>query len=183
MSTNGPMDKVSRPLVGLLLATVGLAGAWVVMLRPHNAASTKLPAPPPTHSAVTKQPAPAAPAAGSAGKSQPTPAAGPLAQALTEGKAVVLLFYGNGADDAVARRVVRAAAGRRVVTRSAPITQLGRFADITRDLDITGAPTILVVGPDRTATEIVGLPDLQQVRAALRTELSTRQPAPASTKP
>lgn len=166
------MDKVSRPLVGLLLATVGLAGTWVAVLRPHSANHTAsapavapAPAPAVSHHASTKSvvtKAPAKPAVTATG-----PSAWVL-NALNAKKTVVLLFAGTGSDDNAARGVVHAVHAKNVVTRVVGIGQLGAYDDVTRGLDISATPTILVIGSDRQAREIDGLPDLKQVQAALR---------------
>ena len=261
------MDQVSKPLLGLLLATVGLAGTWMVALRPHGAstaADAPLVPPPaavapkhtapgaaglgravdkakgaaaasersnakaetaagqaPTHdstavgagaakpAAPAKATAPAKPATpvkAHAPAKHPTPVkthapakpvvTAPVAKApakpapakpvaapkattqpgsarvnaaLSQGKSVVLLFAGRGADDSVARDVVRSVGGPRVVTIIASINDLGKYADVTDKLDVTAAPTIVVIAPSRQATEIVGLPDVKQVQSALRT--------------
>ncbi len=99
------------------------------------------------------------------------PASLRLNQALSDGKAVVLLFAGDGADDKVAREVVRSVHDPRVVTVVTTIGKLGDYAALTGNLEINAAPTILVVGPDRQARMIVGLPDLKQVQSALASAL------------
>jgi hypothetical protein len=221
------MDKVSRPLLGLLLATVGLAGVWMVALRPHTTNSpVSTPAPAATapgtaglgravqhakdavtasnKSAARTQSAAADAANGTETASKPSTTASkpatdtaatggtatpvkpvtakPVATApatpsawvltkLAQNNAVVLLFTGDGADDRVARDVVKAVHGPHVVTRIASIADLAQYDAVTGGLDISGAPTILVIGPDKQASEIVGLPDLRQVQSALRTAL------------
>ena len=59
--------------------------------------------------------------------------------------------------------------GPHVATIVASIRDLGKYADITDKLDISAAPTIVVISPSRQATEIIGLPDVKQVQSALRT--------------
>ena len=92
-------------------------------------------------------------------------------QALAAGKAVVLLFAGDGSDDAVARDVVRAVRSSHVVGIVTSITQLAKYDSLLSNVDVSAAPTIVVIAPNRQASEIVGLPDVKQVQSALRTVL------------
>lgn len=91
----------------------------------------------------------------------------PVRPAAADSPVTVLLFAGDGADDEVARRVVQAARRPGVRTIVAPIERVGRYADLIGSVEIPGAPTILVIGPDRQAQRIVGLPDAAQVEQAL----------------
>ena len=93
--------------------------------------------------------------------------------ALAAHKSVVLLFAGDGADDSVAREVVRAVHGPNVVGIVASIEQLASYDSLLSNVDVSAAPTIVVIGPNRQASEIVGLPDSKQVQAALRTVRAT----------
>jgi hypothetical protein len=87
--------------------------------------------------------------------------------ALLHGDSVVLLFAGQGADDQLARRVVASIHEPKVRTISASIDDLASYAAVTTGVQVASAPTILVIGPDRRAHEIDGLPDVQQVLSAL----------------
>lgn len=87
--------------------------------------------------------------------------------ALLHGRSVVLLFAGTGADDQVAREVVKAVHGPKVETIVASINDLANYAAVTNDVHVLSAPTILVIGPNRQAQEIDGLPDISLVRSAL----------------
>jgi hypothetical protein len=235
------VDQVSRPLIALLLATVGLAGTWMAVLRPHHASSNAdAPLVAPSHTAP-KHTAPGAAGLGRAidhakdatsaanasvkrtqsvvAHADTVPAAQPAApvksatpakpavthtapvkhatapktsapvthvapakpvasaqpgsarvnQALAAGKSVVLLFAGDGADDAVARQVVRSMHVKNVVTIVTSITQLTKYDRVLANVDVSAAPTIVVIGPKRQATSIVGLPDIKQIQSALRT--------------
>jgi hypothetical protein len=228
------VDHVSRPLLALLLATVGLAGTWMTVLRPHAAAdNSSAPLVAPKHATPPKQTAPGAKGLGRAidhakgavgaanaavdrtqtavARADTVPAAKPVTpatpapvkhaaavkpaapvihlpvakpatptepgsarvnQALAAGKAVVLLFAGDGADDAVARQVVRSMRGPHVVPIVASISQLASYDSLLTNVDVSAAPTIVVIGPNRQASEIVGLPDVKQVQSSLRTVLS-----------
>jgi len=79
----------------------------------------------------------------------------------------LLLFAGQGADDAVAREVVRSFRGPHVRTIIAPLSRLALYSRLVGNLQISSSPTILVIAPDLTAQEIVGLPDRAQVQQAL----------------
>lgn len=84
----------------------------------------------------------------------------PLLRALDRDRAVVLLFWNRrGTDDQEVRRAV-AAADRRdgnVVVKVAPVRDVGRYQSITRGVQVLASPTVLVIGPDKTAKPIVGL--------------------------
>lgn len=79
----------------------------------------------------------------------------------------LLLFAGQGADDAVARQVVRSFGGPHVRTIIASLSQLGLYSRLVGNVQITTSPTILVIAPDLSAQAIVGLPDRAQVAQAL----------------
>jgi hypothetical protein len=235
------MDHVSRPLLLALLATVGLAGVWMVALRPKADAGGATPAPaaqapkapgtaglgraidhakdavgasqtsaaqaegatkaasegaakaapaaaamavaPKTRAskpttARTKsrasQPATSAvkapaskPAVASPNAAASTPAADAVLRELARGEAVVLLFAGDGADDAAAKRAVVAARGKRVAVHVAPLSRLGDYRAILADTEVLSAPTVLVIGPDRKARAITGVTEAGEVRAAV----------------
>ena len=108
---------------------------------------------------------PVAPAAVVKHKAPSHKAAKHPAPALT--RLTLLLFAGSGADDAVARSVVRSLRGPRVRTIVAPIGAVARYRSLIGDLQITDSPTILVIGADHQARQIVGLPDRRQVQQVL----------------
>jgi hypothetical protein len=209
------MDQVSRPMLIALLATVALAGVWMVALRPKadagggtpTPAANAAPAPKAPGTAglgravdhakdavaesktsaaraegaantvgegTAKAPAPGTaktpaskPAAVSPNASASTPAADAVLRELAGGKAVVLLFAGDGADDAAAKRAVGAAKGSRVAVHVAPLSRLGDYRAILAGADVLSAPTVLVIGPDRKARVITGVTEAGEVRAAV----------------
>jgi hypothetical protein len=88
---------------------------------------------------------------------------------LAKGKTVVLLFHGDGADDRAARKAVHRAAvkDKNIVAAYAPVTRVGRYEAITTGVEVTTAPTILVIGTDRKATTLTGFVDVDVVRQAV----------------
>lgn len=195
------MDQISRPLLFLLIAVVGFAGAWMTVLRPQAESSPAGATPAPIAAPATTPatalgsavdgaqgaaaasdastaareraaanpagaPAPAA-ARTPAAKAKPESAA-PAAKPAGRPKVTVLLFAGTGADDAVARDVVRSARrpGVRVVVAS--LRDVASYADLLGGVEVTASPTILVIGKNRRAQRIEGLPDAAQVQQALR---------------
>lgn len=83
----------------------------------------------------------------------------PLVRALDDGKVLVLLVAGRrAADDRAAREAVGGIdrRGGRVLVRVVVPRHVGRYEAITRDVQVTQSPTVLVVGPDRTARTITG---------------------------
>jgi hypothetical protein len=107
-----------------------------------------------------KAPAPAK-AKAPAPKPAPKPAAAPVATT------TVLLFAGTGADDAAARQVVRSIHGPHLKTIVASLSQVSKYAPMLGGVQVDASPAIYVIGPDRSAQEIVGLPDRDQVEAAV----------------
>lgn len=177
------MDQVSRPLLVVLLATVGLAGAWMTVLRPGAPGAGDPPAAAPPPSSAPARVRPAAPAraarlpAGSVtstgrGRAPATAVRSVpgtiLARDLARGRSVVLVFSGAGADDAAARRAALAVAGPGVTVRIVPLSGLGAYESVLAGAPVTETPTTLVIGADRRAQRITGLTDPAQLRAALR---------------
>ncbi|MCW2990106.1 MAG: hypothetical protein JWM73_700 [Solirubrobacterales bacterium] len=106
---------------------------------------------------VTTAPAPVTEAAPA-----PTRTAAPAAAR------TVLLFAGSGADDDVARHVVRSVRRPGVKVIVASLAQVVDYQDLLGTIEITASPTILVFGKDHKAHLIEGLPDVGQVEQALR---------------
>jgi hypothetical protein len=98
-------------------------------------------------------------ATGDAAKAAPSgdPSAALLAN-LAHGKTIVLLFSGKGADDRAAAKAVRrvAAHDKAIVTRVAPITQVGDYEQITTGVQVLTAPTVVVIGKNRKAVSVSG---------------------------
>jgi hypothetical protein len=93
----------------------------------------------------------------------------PLISALSEGKVVVILFKGAGADDEAAHRAVRAADGGRksIVSRIVDIKDVGDYEGITTGVQVNLAPTVLVIGPGKVARAITGFTDSAEIRQAV----------------
>lgn len=89
-----------------------------------------------------------------------------VATALDKNKVVLLLFYSpTSADDAAVRGELRQVKRRngKVFVTSAPISQLARYAAITRGVEILQSPTIIVVGPTQKASTITGYTDATEI--------------------
>ncbi|HEV7752318.1 MAG TPA: hypothetical protein VGO71_12300 [Baekduia sp.] len=89
---------------------------------------------------------------------------------LPKGKTLVVLFYGNGADDAAARKAVHRTAlkdSKNVVSAYVPISQVGRYDAITREVNVLTFPTVLVIGADRQATALSGFLDTRTIQQAV----------------
>jgi hypothetical protein len=93
----------------------------------------------------------------------------PLISALSDGKVVVILFKGAGADDEAAHRAVRAADGGRksIVSRIVDIKDVGDYEGITTGVQVNLAPTVLVIGPGKVARAITGFTDSAEIRQAV----------------
>lgn len=101
----------------------------------------------------------------------------PVRMALRQRKALALAFVDPRTADARAvdaelKRVSRF--GGRAVALAVPIAELSRYEPITREVQVTVAPTVVVVAPDRTATTIVGFADRVEIEQALADALSRR---------
>jgi hypothetical protein len=77
---------------------------------------------------------------------------------LDQGKTVVLLFYGKGAEDAAAREAVRrtAQSDKNIISAYAPISEVGRYEAITTDVPVMTSPTVVVIGKDHKARVLDG---------------------------
>jgi hypothetical protein len=120
--------------------------------------------------------APAKPAAKAAKAATPLPEvaegdrSGPILRDLADGKVVVALFYNpHGSDDNAALRAVRSANRRhgRVVLHSIPVDDVSDYDAITTGVQVTQAPTVLVMGPDRKARTIVGYTEVKEIDQAV----------------
>lgn len=92
--------------------------------------------------------------------------AAPILRDVAAGKVAVVLFYAaHGSDDAAVRDAllgVNRRAGR-VSVRAIPIGRVGAYKAITDGVDVSQAPTVLVIGPHRNARTLVGLADTRAV--------------------
>jgi hypothetical protein len=126
----------------------------------HSAATTK-------HKAAAKHPAKAArkhahaarPAPVSAGAKVGLP--GDVARALAKRHTIVLFFFQRGgADDAATARSVRALGHRRKLSVfTASIRRLSDYRRLISGLDITSAPSTVIVGRNRKARVLEGFVD------------------------
>jgi hypothetical protein len=123
----------------------------------------------PAKSAAPKR---AARAAG-AGAEAAREVAGPVASvraALRQRKAIAIAFVDPATADARAvgeelRHVDHF--GGRVFTLPVPLARLSDYGFITRNVEVTVAPTVVIVAPDHTATTIVGFTDRGEIEQRL----------------
>ncbi|MCW3011907.1 MAG: hypothetical protein JWO90_2311, partial [Solirubrobacterales bacterium] len=110
--------------------------------------------------------APAALAATPKADAAPKDPSAPILRDVAEGKVAVVLFFSDVAsDDRAVRRALLAAdrhAGK-VVVRVAPIARVADYAAITEGVDVTQAPTLLVIGRQNRARRIVGFTDTKGI--------------------
>jgi hypothetical protein len=102
-------------------------------------------------------------------------ASAPLLDALDARRAVVLVFWNRrGSEDRAVRRAVAAVDRHhgKVVVKAAPIATVGRFEAITRGVQVLQSPTVLVIGPDRTARAIVGFTTTGELDGAVGATLA-----------
>jgi hypothetical protein len=119
-----------------------------------------------TTTAGKKAAATAAAKAGATPKGKTADVSAPLLAALDAKHAVVLVFWNRrGSDDRAVRRAVAAVDRHdgKVVVKTAPIADVGRYEAITRGAQILQSPTVLVIGPDRKARAIVGFTTSREV--------------------
>jgi hypothetical protein len=205
------MPHVSRPLIGVLVATVALFALWIVALKPgggsggsptqglsgyqadinkahqavqisgaSNAAAAGTVASAPTSTSAAATPAGAAhpattTATHAAATSTRSAAAkatghgaaarnrfGTVSRALREHKVLALLFYNPaGADDQAVKQELAAVASHagRVVKLTIPLNELASYTSITAQVPVNFSPTLVVVGHNGQAGEIVGFSD------------------------
>ena len=157
-----------------LLVVLAFAGLWFAALRPKPVdvpaapptpapqAAAPEPTPAPTAAApkpTAVAPKPAAAAARTATAEQPAAVRRVLAD-LDARRTTVLLFWDRRvADDREVRRVVAGVdrRGGRVKVHVLPISKVGDFEAITRDVPVATSPTVLVIGRDRRARVVEGL--------------------------
>jgi hypothetical protein len=107
----------------------------------------------------------------------------PVARALAAKKVVVLLFWNpTAADDQAVRKELRSVKtrGAKVYIASAPISQLARYAGITRGVQIVQAPTVVVVDGNRNASTITGYTDAVEINQAVSDALAATKKKPTS---
>ncbi|HEY6759130.1 MAG TPA: hypothetical protein VI318_06550 [Baekduia sp.] len=160
-------------------ATKAKAKAPVAAVKPGTKAATA--------KALTAKPA-TVPAVKSAVKPAAAASVDPsdrLLAYLAKGKTLVVLFYGNGADDKAARKAVHRTAladPKHVVSAYVPIADVGKYEAITSDVSILSAPTILVIGTDGKATPLTGYVDATVVEQTVGDARRNAAAAAKSTK-
>ena len=96
---------------------------------------------------------------------------------LAHGKVVVLLFWNPRASDdksvhAVLREVDRH--GGKVAVHSASVSRVGDYLAITRDVQVLGSPTALVIDRKGRAKQITGFNDARAIDQAVSDALAGR---------
>ncbi|MCW3002841.1 MAG: hypothetical protein JWQ20_2139 [Conexibacter sp.] len=88
---------------------------------------------------------------------------------LAKGKTLVILFHGDGADDAAARKAVHRTAlkDKNVVSAYVPITKVGAYQAITSGVDVLTSPTVMIIGTDHKATSLTGFIEAASVKQAV----------------
>jgi hypothetical protein len=194
------MDQVSRPVQILLAVTLLFAVLWFVALRPKSSTGGESAATPATPAQTTPAPAadPATPApparaaepaarsgAGARSAAAPEQARRParsgpaslVEAALRQRKAVAIAFVDPRTADAraVAREVRSVSTfGGRAATFAAPLARLSAYDFITRSVEVTVAPTVVIVDPRRRATTIVGFADRGEIEQRLADALAAK---------
>lgn len=183
-----PVTSQAPGVTGLQTATTaanGAAAASQSSAGATQAAANAGSAPATTASSATAgaAAAPAATATAAAARAKSAAASGvakgdlsaPLLTAIDSDHAVVLLFWNKGASDDRAVRDAVAATNRRngrVVVRMAAAGDVGRYEAITRGVQVLETPTVLVIGPRRTAKPIVGMTSAAEVDQAVADALA-----------
>jgi hypothetical protein len=89
-----------------------------------------------------------------------------LLSAVDAGKVVVLLFWNHqGSDDRATHAALRAidTHNGKVVTRTVPIQDVGKYEAITLGAKILASPTVLVIGAKGKATAISGFTQVREI--------------------
>lgn len=97
---------------------------------------------------------------------------------IRRGKVVVLLFWNaKGSDDVATRRAVRGLSrrGGKVAVHVAPISRVGQYESITRDVKVNQSPTTLVIDRKRRSRAIVGLTERGELTQAVNDALAVRR--------
>ena len=91
-------------------------------------------------------------------------------RAVEADKVVAILFWNSRApEDRRVRRALRDANthGERVFVRAAPVSDIARYAPVTRGVDVAQSPTLVVVDADLHAEALVGYVARTTIRQAL----------------
>jgi hypothetical protein len=195
------MGHVSRPLVGLLVATAAFFALWVVALKPSSSggeqpAGTYQSAITQAHQAVATSDAASASAggtvattaAGATPQTPPAPAAAKkisatgarlniVSQALRAHKVLALLFYNPAAtDDRAVKQELKTVPtrGRRVVKLAAPVSELARYAVVSNQVPVSFSPTLVLIDRSGSASTIAGFADRFEIAQRVADALATR---------
>lgn len=174
------MDRVSRPLLALLLGTVVFLALWMTALKPSssgggsgsagvggytadiNAARGAVKTADAASAAHGGETAPPVGRQVAARPSNPAARQNVVLRALVARKVIVLLFYNpSGADDRAVRAELAAvpAHRRRVVKLSVPLSELSRYSMVTDAVSVNESPTLVLIDRKRAASTVVGFAD------------------------
>lgn len=147
---------------------------------PATSGSTPAGAAAPSGAAASGKPAAKPPAthAGAVHPAAASPQVRAVKSALRHHKAVVIAFVDpNTADARAVAQEVRHVPhfGGRAVTLAVPISELSDYDFITNKVEITVAPTVVIVDPHRSATTIVGFTDRGEIEQRLADALATKR--------
>ncbi|MFL5816488.1 MAG: hypothetical protein ACJ76L_02700 [Conexibacter sp.] len=196
-SAPAPAQTTPAPSSGAAPGTAGLTGA---IDKAHEAVTTAdgdaaraeqsdADAPAATGGAAAAPAAGADPAraarAGSGGSARPSKRPihthGPVASvrvALKLHKAVAVAFVDSATADsqAVERELLAVSHfGGRAFTIAVPLADLSDYSFITKTVEVTVAPTVVIVDPRRRATTIVGFTDRGEIEQRLADALATKR--------
>lgn len=174
------MDRVSRPLLALLLGTVVFLALWMTALRPSssgggsgsagvggytadiNAARGAVKTADAASAAHGGETAPPVGRQVAARLSNPAARQNVVLRALVARKVIVLLFYNpSGADDRAVRAELAAVPAHRgrVVKLSVPLSELSRYRMVTDAVSVNESPTLVLIDRKRAASTVVGFAD------------------------
>ena len=119
------------------------------------------------HSAAKKPVQVKAPAGRAAGASMGLPL--PVARAFADHRVVVIFFAGRGTDDKLTAASVRALrkSDRRVRVFMDKLSNLADYRRVVEGLDVSQAPSIVIVGPDHRAHLYEGFIDAGSLRQSV----------------
>jgi hypothetical protein len=190
------MSQVSRPMQIAMAATLLFFAVWFVALRPKPTTESEAPTPAPAP-AVQPSSSGAAPAGAETVRERatsPTADDGPSAHisrkpihtrgsvasvraALRMHKAIAIAFVDSATADsrAVDRELLHVSRfGGRAFTLSVPLADVSDYAFITNSVEVTVAPTVVIVDPRRHATTIVGAADRVEIEQRLADALKAK---------
>ncbi len=196
------MTHVSRPLIGLLLATVVLFALWTVALKPrgssggaggsgnqglgqyqadinaaHRAVGTANAASARAGAVPARTTAARASAAAHLLRKPAETRLASVEHALRSHRVVALLFYNPGAPDDRAVHQELAGVpihGGRVFKLAIPVGEIRSYTSITEQLSVNLSPTLVLVAPDRQTDEIVGYADPFEISQRVDDALALR---------